>query len=395
MAALATTILYLLAAGLLLAVLHLWALALVGLLPTKRRTTPGTCEPKFIIVVPAHNEEKDLPGLLASLSRLDYPLDRYQVWVVADNCTDSTVLIAHEAGAYCIERADPARLGKGYALQAAFTHAIACDADAVAVIDADTTASPSLLREFARRMKAGPAALQASYRMSAKPGPWSVWLSVENLLEERLFYGARERLGCPTLLRGNGMCFSLEALRLVPFRCFSITEDVEYTVELLRAGVQPRFVPEASVLSESPATLGQIAQQRGRWSAGHFQLALREAPGLLFLGLTRRDLGICEFAAAMLITSKSALAGLAGIGLAGAGLLHWGLGLSPGPFWCFATVLALISAYFLTGLVLYRPSARQALGLAGLPLLLAYRLAIHARAALSYRSAGWVRTARS
>jgi 1,2-diacylglycerol 3-beta-glucosyltransferase len=392
--ALATTALYLLAGVLLLAVSHLWTLAIVALLPARRKTALGSYQPKFIVVVPAHNEEKDLPALLASLSRLDYPLDRYQVWVVADNCTDRTALIAAEAGAYCIERADPAHVGKGYALQAAFSHAMASDADGVVVIDADTTVSAGLLTEFARRIMGAPAALQASDRMATKPGLWSVWLSIENLLEERLFYGARERLGCPTLLRGNGMCFSLEALRLAPFHCFSITEDVEYTVRLLRAGVRPRFVPEAAVLSDSPATLAQIAQQRGRWTTGHFRVALREAPRLFLLGLARRDPGLCEFAAAMLITSKSALAGLAGIGLAGAGLLHWSLGLDSGPFWCLAAVLALISAYFLTGLVLYRPSARQALGLAGLPLLLAYRLAIHVRAALSYRSARWVRTAR-
>src|SRR4051794_29641236 len=40
---------------------------------------------RFLILVPAHNEERLLPSLLANLDQLDYPPALYAVHVVADN----------------------------------------------------------------------------------------------------------------------------------------------------------------------------------------------------------------------------------------------------------------------------------------------------------------------
>ena len=390
-----TCALYLLAGGLVLAVAHLWLLAIVGLLPRKGRTSLCGSAPLFLIIVPAHNEEQCLPATLRSLRSLDYPPERYRIWVVADNCTDETAAVARKWGAHCIERNDPTRRGKGYALKTAFDRAVATDSDAVVVIDADTVVSPRLLQEFSRRMTPGLAALQTSCRLAAQGGPWSIWLAIENTLEDRLFYRAKERLGCPTSLRGTGMCFSLDLLRLVPFRCFSVTEDVKYTVQLLKAGIRPRFVPDTAVVSACPTTLSQIAQQRQRWSAGHFRTALREAPGLFVRGLVRRDLRLCEFAFSMLITSKTVLAGLSAIGLVVSLAAHQALGFGMGPAWLFAVALAAICAYFLVGLVLYRPAPADLIRLAGLPLLVVWRFAIHLMAAFSHRRAVWVRTSRS
>ena len=61
----------------------------------------------FILLIPAHNEERLLPKLLASTRRLSYPAARFRTVVVADNCTDQTALIARRAGAVCLEFIPP------------------------------------------------------------------------------------------------------------------------------------------------------------------------------------------------------------------------------------------------------------------------------------------------
>src|SRR5437868_13705966 len=70
---------------------------------------------RFLILVPAHNEERLLPSLLDNLHQLDYPSALYSVHVVADNCTDRTADLARANGAFAHERADDERRGKGYA----------------------------------------------------------------------------------------------------------------------------------------------------------------------------------------------------------------------------------------------------------------------------------------
>ena len=75
---------------------------------------------KFDVIVPAHNEAEVIERTVSSLRKIDWPADRFRVLVVADNCTDTTAVLARGAGAEVLERHDPTLRGKGYALAFAF-----------------------------------------------------------------------------------------------------------------------------------------------------------------------------------------------------------------------------------------------------------------------------------
>ena len=104
-----------LAIGVVPAALYTGLLTLAA--PFGRRTSAGgPGARRFAILVPAHDEQAVIGRTLASLAALDYPHDRADVWVVADNCTDATAAVAQTHGALVLERRDPARAGKGHAL---------------------------------------------------------------------------------------------------------------------------------------------------------------------------------------------------------------------------------------------------------------------------------------
>src|SRR5439155_22888945 len=74
-----------------------------------RRASPATGAgadklPRFLFLVPAHNEELLLPACLESLQRMRYPRRRVDIIVVADNCTDRTADIARDTGVSCLVR---------------------------------------------------------------------------------------------------------------------------------------------------------------------------------------------------------------------------------------------------------------------------------------------------
>lgn len=79
--------------------------------------TGGAAQPaNLLVVVPAHNEEAGVAATVRALLASDYPNDRFEVWVVADNCSDATAERARQAGALVAERDDPSAPGKGQAL---------------------------------------------------------------------------------------------------------------------------------------------------------------------------------------------------------------------------------------------------------------------------------------
>ena len=49
---------------------------------------------KFMAIIPAHNEEFVIRNLVESLKEQDYPKELFDIYVIADNCTDSTAAIA-------------------------------------------------------------------------------------------------------------------------------------------------------------------------------------------------------------------------------------------------------------------------------------------------------------
>ncbi len=280
-------LLLLLAAPAVLSACYLLLLTLLSVAPRPPRPAARTL--RFDVVVPAHNEAPVIAQTVANLLRLDWPRDLFRVLVVADNCTDATAEVARAAGALVIERQDAQRRGKGYALELAFSTSAAQGlADAVVVIDADAQASENLLSAFASRIEGGEQAVQAHYGVL---NPMASWRTRLITIAKASFHivrsRARERLGLSCGIRGNGWCVTHALLRRVPYRCFSLTEDLEYGIELGLAGVRVAYADEAHSDAEMVSGEQVASKQRQRWESGRFRLIRSKTWGLLQAGFGR------------------------------------------------------------------------------------------------------------
>ena len=380
--------------GLAAAAGYLWLLAAASRL--RRRPPPPAVEPRhrFLIVIPAHNEEAGLAACLSRLGDLDYPDHHWRALVVADNCTDATAEVARTCGAEVMTRVDPERVGKGYALAHA-TRSLDDSIDAVLVLDADARPDRGLLRALDARLSAGQEAIQVRNVSTAVSGqPVSYLLSVESLLENDWFYRGKEQLGTPALLRGNGICLSREVLRRVPWEAYGLAEDVEYSARAMQVGIHPHYAAEAEVASAAPATWQQLAHQRGRWTAGHWQIAVRHSPWFIAAGLARRDWRLIDFGLGLMATSKSTLLASSVAAFAMARWLAWPGAMRTIGLSAAGAAMAGLSGYGLLGIAASRPTWRQAGSLAWLLPLAAVRAVAGAAALLGIGRGRWARTPR-
>ena len=236
---------------------------LAGLL--RRRAAPRAPTHTFAVLVPAHNEEHTLPAALRSLAVLDYPPELVRVWVVADNCTDGTAALAREAGAECVERHDPTKRGKGYALAFALDRILKTAPDAVLILDADCELNPGALRVFDEVLATGTDAAQAAVvSRNADDGPAGLVAAVGAAFDDATAAG-HDRLGGSVPLRGTGMAFRRAVLERVPWDAFGLVEDAEYGTRLKAAGVRVRYCAGAVVVNDAPPSVADLCQQRRRW----------------------------------------------------------------------------------------------------------------------------------
>lgn len=347
---------------------------------------------RFDVLIPAHDEAAGIAATVRSLRALDWPQRRFRVIVIADNCQDETADRARAAGAEVWERRDPQRLGKGYALQYGFQRSMAeAYADAVAVVDADSLASPNLLEAFAVRLEAGADAVQAHYGVANPDASWRTRLMAIALAAiHKLRSRARARLGLSCGLRGNGWCVTRSTLRRCPYDAFSLAEDVEYGVSLGLSALSVRYADEAEVLGEMSSGERHSRSQRQRWESGRRTLARQCSPRLLRLAIKRRDADCLDLALDLLVPPLSTLALCAGATTAVAAAAA-GLGASPLWLWTNSASMLALLAYVARGWALSGTGRAGLLDLARAPAFVAWKLALRLRQAAPQQ---WVRTGR-
>jgi 1,2-diacylglycerol 3-beta-glucosyltransferase len=277
-------------------------------LSARPRTPPGSRRETFFdVIVPAHDEASGIGETISSLKQLSWPDTRYRIVVMADNCTDATAAISREAGATVLERQDPARRGKGYALAHAFSWSRAEGfADAVVVVDADSVVSTNLLESFAVRLEAGAHALQAHYGVLNAADSWRTRLMAIALgAIHKVRSRAREFIGVSCGIRGNGWCVTHTLLDKIPYRAFSLTEDVEFGVELGLAGYRVWYCDEACVNGKMVTGEHASRSQRQRWEGGRIGLIREKVPALLRAVVARRSLVCLDLAVDLLVLPLS------------------------------------------------------------------------------------------
>jgi len=306
----------------LLAALYLLAASLLSRRALSRRALSrrGQASPKrrFVIVVPAHNEEVGLPATLESLQSIAWPRTHTRILVVADNCTDATATAARAFGAEVLERTSALHRGKGYALAAAFTQLGAEPGhawDAVVVIDADTDVEPTLLEAADARLADGAAALQAVYLSRRGTAPLQIITEIGLWASHMVRGRARESLGLSVGLRGNGMILTRATIARVPYTAFSAVEDLEYGILLAQAGIRVGLVPETIVRGDMPADARVASTQRGRWIGGRAAVVRHHLLPLLRAGIRQRSGLLLDLAADLALPPLALLVAATALGL--------------------------------------------------------------------------------
>lgn len=232
------------------------------------------------VVIPAHDEEAVIGDVLDDLVRQDYPVDAFEVWVLADRCHDRTVEIARSS-VLVAERLE-GEDGKGAAFAWYLEHHPLDGDETLVVVDADNRLPAGFLGRIADELDAGATVVQ-TYLDTANPdaslpataAALSYWAS------NRMVQLARHNLGWPADLGGTGMALTATALEAVGGFGSSLTEDQELGVKLALAGHPVRWIHDVRIRDEKPQSVGVAVRQRARWATGRTQVARRHL-GALF-----------------------------------------------------------------------------------------------------------------
>lgn len=366
--------------------LFLFAHLIRGPLSRRRRPSASGAAIHFIaILVPAHDEERDIERCVGSLLASDAGPYRREVFVIADNCRDRTAELARKAGARVIERRDENLRGKGAAIQHAIRELEGEAHQAYLIVDADSTVSQNFVHVMGDEFSSGKEAIQCVYlALNARASPRTGLMNLALLSMNVLRPAGRELLGLSAGILGNGFGLTRELLGEIPYAANSITEDLEYHLRLIEAGRRVRFVTGARVLADFPVSEEGAETQRARWEGGRFMLQRKFVPrmaGQLLKGRGSMLEPLLELSSLPL--SYEALCLLALLPLPGLAFRIYGCG-----------ALIVISLHILASILIYggREDFRALLSI---PAYILWKLLSLPRILLaSRRGTDWIRTKR-
>lgn len=344
------------------------------------------------ILIPAHDEAATIGGTVRHL--LGFNNSGYRLLVVADNCSDATAQIARDAGASVIERSDPARRGKGFALAFGRDHLAADPPDVVMILDADCRTDQQSVERLVSNAFSLQAPVQACNLLMA-PGGASPIVQISNFaffIKNSIRARGLYRLGGGIPLFGTGMAFPWTIFNQAPLASADTVEDLRLALDLADQGIPVHLVEGARVTSASAAPQDTVAQRR-RWEHGFIRIAARHAlPQLLkgVAGLSRHQsaLGLHLFVPPLaLLLLVGAIASLVTLAV-GLTTQYWA------PSW---TILSALAVALAGTLLAWWNEGRGVLTMGALvraPIYVLYKIPIYLGLFSSHR-AGWNRTPRN
>ena len=349
---------------------------------------------RIAVLVPAHNESTGIKPTLADIKDQLRPGDR--ILVVADNCTDDTAGVAKASGAEVIERHDPIRRGKGYALDFGLRHLSSDPPAIVIMVDADCRLANNTIDELVTTCLATRRPVQALYLMTA-PTDFQINQQVAEFawrVKNWLRPLGLKAFNLPCQLMGTGMAFPWQVIRDVDLSGGFIVEDLKLGLELAANGHPPIFCPNALVTSQFAPTEVASKTQRQRWEGGHMAMIFSSFPRLFIKALGQRNWNLLALTMDLAVPPLSFLA-LAATGMFAVTLIAAIFGVA---FSALVVSTTTALAFLLATFLAWRQCRRdiQPIGsVLSIPRYILSKLGLYSAILRNKTDAEWIRTGRT
>lgn len=245
-------------------------------------------EPNISIIIPAYNEEKNIPKCVDSIYNSDYRSSKIEVIVVDDGSTDNTLSALRKYKGVKVLKQD--HKGKSDALNLGLKHS---KNGFVVSIDADSTLDRNCIRELVKPLidpKIG--ATTGTSKVKNIKNIWAVFQNIEYHYNNLIRKSFSSVFGNGIWFFGALACYRKSVIEKIGFfKKDTLTEDMDIALEIYKAGYKTFHVYNAYCSTIVPSTLKELYSQRARWWMGVLQSLIKNknlfssksCPSILFL----------------------------------------------------------------------------------------------------------------
>jgi cellulose synthase/poly-beta-1,6-N-acetylglucosamine synthase-like glycosyltransferase len=240
------------------------------------RAVPDESLPTYTVLIPAYREPEVISHLLTSIARMEYPVHRLEVLILAEADDTETIEAVRDEDPgrqFTLVLVPPAEpRTKPKALNFGLTLA---RGELVAVYDVEDEPDPLQLRRAAVALRRlGPEVGCVQAKLSYNNPDQNLitrWFTIEYAMWFSFFLPGLASMRAPIPLGGTSNHFRRLALRsLGGWDPYNVTEDADLGIRMFREGYTVKVL-ESVTLEEANSDFVNWVKQRSRWYKGYLQ----------------------------------------------------------------------------------------------------------------------------
>ncbi|MGL4518271.1 MAG: glycosyltransferase [Phocaeicola sp.] len=260
-------------------VIYLFIFALTGSFKRKEHSTQTAIKHRFAIIVPTYKDDKYVVQTVESLLQQEYPLDCYEIVVVADTLKAETLeRLTHYS--ITLFKAHFKQHSKTRAIQAAVKALPEKMYDIALILNADNTVAPDFLEKINCSFAQGANAIQCHRLKKEATENLSILEALSDEIENTIFRAGQTKLNLSSSLNGSGMAFDYQWFKKNMEKLAVYEDEKQLQSLLLRDRIYIEYLDHALVYTVKKGGEKRYFQQRNSWVKMHYQSLLRNIRSL-------------------------------------------------------------------------------------------------------------------
>lgn len=249
----------------------------------KVKTTSLTRYPKVTLVVPAHNEEVVIGKTTQAILDLNYPDDKLEVLIYADNCSDQTAAVVKRGlqapknqgrNIKLIERTGSG--GKAGVLNDALKIA---QGEYIGVYDADAMPEENALYFLVKKVLEQPERYMAAFgrnkTRNARQNFLTKCINQEIVVTQRIQHCGIWQLFKIGRIPGTNFIINTAYVKQIGgWRNGALTEDTDISFKIMGSGCLIALAYNSEAFQQEPERLKDYYFQRLRWAKGNYEVVI-------------------------------------------------------------------------------------------------------------------------
>lgn len=260
--------------------------------------------PKVTIVVPAHNEDVVISQTAQAILNMNYPHDKVELLLFADNCSDNTYqeclavqAMPEYAGRNITIINRKGTGGKAGVLNDALKMA---DGEYICIYDADAMPETNALYFLVKEVMKDPERRVASFgrnkTRNAKQNFLTRCINQEIVVTQRVHHVGMWHLFKIGRIPGTNFIIQTEFVKSIGgWRNGALTEDTDISFKIMQSGKLIALAYNSEAFQQEPETLKSYYMQRKRWAKGNYEVVISNFKHLFGKGNWRVKLEVANY----------------------------------------------------------------------------------------------------